>query len=138
MAGERGAPSSPGAYPAPGLDCSHAVTRSVALLVVRRDPDTGPLLLLGYWGGRFWARKDAGSWSIPNGEDAEDEPAEAAARRELAEQTGYAYPPDVELGDLGEFTQSRKTVRVFLGVEEPDLPTTWGFADFRSNTFEVE
>lgn len=43
----------------------------------------------------FWARKDAGAWSAPKGE--------------RAEETGYAYPSHAELIDPGEFAQSCKT-----------------------------
>ncbi|MCW5797380.1 MAG: NUDIX domain-containing protein [Nitrospira sp.] len=39
-------------------------------------------------GGPFWARKDAGAWSIPKGEYTEGEDPEAAARREFTEETG--------------------------------------------------
>ena len=39
-------------------------------------------------GGPFWARKDDGAWSIPKGEIESGEDALAAARRELAEETG--------------------------------------------------
>ena len=39
-------------------------------------------------GGPFWARKDDGAWSIPKGEINADEQALAAAKRELAEETG--------------------------------------------------
>ena len=115
--------------------------RSAALLVVRHDADAGPLLLIGHMGGPFWSRKDAGAWSISKGELADDEPAEAAARRELAEETGYTYRPDSPLIDLGEFAQSRKTVRVLLGVEAPAATgrePAWDLDDFRCNTFDLE
>ncbi len=39
-------------------------------------------------GGPFWAKKDAGAWSIPKGEYAEGDEPEAAARREFQEETG--------------------------------------------------
>jgi predicted NUDIX family NTP pyrophosphohydrolase len=39
-------------------------------------------------GGPFWAKKDAGSWTIPKGEFQEDEEAFSAARREFREETG--------------------------------------------------
>jgi predicted NUDIX family NTP pyrophosphohydrolase len=39
-------------------------------------------------GGPFWVRKDDGAWSIPKGEIESGEDALAAARRELAEETG--------------------------------------------------
>lgn len=40
-------------------------------------------------GGPFWAKKDAGVWSIPKGEFTEEEPLEAA-KREFEEETGVA------------------------------------------------
>lgn len=40
-------------------------------------------------GGPFWARKDAGAWTIPKGEPMPGEELLAAARRELAEETGF-------------------------------------------------
>jgi predicted NUDIX family NTP pyrophosphohydrolase len=45
-------------------------------------------------GGPFWARKDDGAWSIPKGEIESGEDALAAARRELAEETGLAVDGD--------------------------------------------
>ena len=45
-------------------------------------------------GGPFWARKDGGAWSIPKGEIESGEDALAAARRELAEETGLTVDGD--------------------------------------------
>lgn len=45
-------------------------------------------IFLVHPGGPFWAKKDAGSWSIPKGEFTEDEEGLAAAKRELEEETG--------------------------------------------------
>ncbi len=112
------------------------IARSAALLVVRRDAVAGPLLLIGHMGGPFWARRDAGAWSIPKGEHAGDEPAEDAARRELAEETGYVWPVTAPLVDLGEFRQSRKVVRVLLGVEEESV--SWDLDAFTCQPFEME
>src|SRR6266851_4308449 len=39
-------------------------------------------------GGPFWAKKDAGAWSIPKGEPAPGEDLLAVARREFQEETG--------------------------------------------------
>ena len=44
-------------------------------------------------GGPFWARKDAGAWSIPKGEYGDDEDAQACALREFEEETGTALSP---------------------------------------------
>ena len=68
--------------------------RSAGLLLYRGAPDRLEVLLV-HPGGPFWAKKDAGAWSIPKGEiDAGEEPL-AAARREFEEETGVA-PPDGE------------------------------------------
>lgn len=113
------------------------VARGAALAVVRRAPDA-PRVLLGHLGGPLWTRK-ARSWSIPKGIiDDDDEPPAAAARRELLEETGYRWPEQRELTDLGEFRVTRaKLVRAFLGVE-PAGAAAWTPADFTSNTFELE
>ena len=61
--------------------------RSAGLLIFRR---TGAELqvLLVHPGGAFWAKKDAGAWSIPKGlvDDGEDEL--VAAQREVEEEIG--------------------------------------------------
>jgi predicted NUDIX family NTP pyrophosphohydrolase len=40
-------------------------------------------------GGPFWAKKDAGAWSIPKGEFEPGEDPLTAARREFSEETGF-------------------------------------------------
>ena len=47
-----------------------------------------PEVFLVHPGGPFWARKDAGAWSIPKGEFAEGEEPVEAAKREFHEETG--------------------------------------------------
>lgn len=74
-------------------------------------------------GGPFWARKDAGAWSIPKGEYEPDEAPEAAARREFAEELGLPVPAG-ELVDLGHARQSTGkmvTVWALEGDLDPDL-----------------
>ena len=86
--------------------------RSAGLLLFRR---TGPDLevLLGHMGGPFWARREAGAWTVPKGEHEPDETAWAAARREFAEELGV-QPPDGEAVPLGAVRQSGgKTVTVW-------------------------
>lgn len=103
---------------------------SAALLLFRRHGELE--VLIAHMGGPFWARKDAGAWSIPKGEyTAEEEPL-AAALREFAEEMGSPPPP----GDpvlLGTVKQSGgKTVTTYAVEGDFDL------AGFHSNTFELE
>ena len=66
-----------------------AKKQSAGILLYRfRDSELG--IFLVHPGGPFWAKKDAGAWSIPKGEFAADENALAAAKREFAEETGCA------------------------------------------------
>ena len=46
-------------------------------------------VLLVHPGGPFWAKKDAGSWSVPKGEPDENEEILPAAIREMEEETGF-------------------------------------------------
>ena len=62
--------------------------RSAGLLMYRSSDD-GLEVFLVHPGGPFWARKDAGAWSIPKGETAEGEDPLEAARREFQEETGF-------------------------------------------------
>jgi len=55
-------------------------------------------------GGPFWAKKDAGAWSIPKGEYAAGEDPLDAARREFAEETGFE--PSGEFVALGTIRQA--------------------------------
>src|SRR5580658_2182933 len=45
-------------------------------------------------GGPFWAKKDAGAWSIPKGEYSDGEDALGAAKREFEEETSVATNGD--------------------------------------------
>jgi predicted NUDIX family NTP pyrophosphohydrolase len=104
---------------------------SAALLLYRHGTD-GLEVLIAHMGGPFWARKDAGAWSIPKGEYTDGEEPLAAARREFAEEMGSA-PPDGEVVPLGTVKQSGgKSVTTFAVEGDFDL------AGFRSNTFELE
>lgn len=104
---------------------------SAGLLLYRVDE--GQLeVLIAHPGGPFWARKDAGAWSIPKGEyEIGDDPWEAAVR-EFGEELGLT-PPAGARTELGEVRQSGgKIVTVF--AVDADLDIT----DARSNTFEME
>ena len=61
--------------------------QSAGLLLFRRRAG-GLEVLLVHPGGPYWARKDAGAWTIPKGEFEAGEDALDAARREFREETG--------------------------------------------------
>lgn len=104
--------------------------QSAGLLLFRESRGAIEVLLV-HPGGPFWARKDAGAWSIPKGELDTDEEPLAAARREFAEETGTAID--------GEFI-------ALAPVRQPSgkIVHAWAVrADFdperlRSNTFTIE
>jgi predicted NUDIX family NTP pyrophosphohydrolase len=107
-----------------------AGTQSAGVLLYRKRP-AGAEVLLVHPGGPFWARRDDGAWSIPKGEFDASETAEAAARREFAEETGITLTTD--LTPLPPVVQSRaKTVHAFAAEGDIDP------ADVRSNRFEME
>ena len=102
---------------------------SAGLLVFRRKPDVE--VLLGHPGGPYWARKDAGAWSIPKGLVGPDGDLVAAAKRELAEETSFiADGPLVALAPVRQ--KSGKIVHAFALEADFDL------AQFASNSFEIE
>jgi predicted NUDIX family NTP pyrophosphohydrolase len=104
--------------------------RSAGILLFRRDPLE---VLLVHPGGPFFAKKDAGVWSIPKGEyDAGSEDPLSCARREFAEELGSALPPGdpVELGEIKQ--RGGKIVTAY--AVEGDVDATAA----ESNTFEME
>jgi predicted NUDIX family NTP pyrophosphohydrolase len=105
--------------------------RSAGILLYRHAAG-GPEVLLVHPGGPFWARRDAGAWSIPKGEHDDGEAAVDAARREFAEETGSTLALE-ELVPLGEVRQrSGKRVEAWAAAGDLDPETV------RSNTFELE
>ena len=106
---------------------------SAGILLYRLAP-AGPEFLLAHPGGPFWARKDAGAWTIPKGEVEPGEESVAGALRELAEELGPA--PEVEpetLIELGSVRQkSGKVVEAWAAEGEFDP------AALASNSFEME
>jgi predicted NUDIX family NTP pyrophosphohydrolase len=104
--------------------------RSAGLLMYRRGA-RGLELFLAHPGGPFWARKDDGAWTIPKGlvEAGEDEL--AAARREFAEEIGYAATGEATA--LGDYKQPGGKVVVAFALEGDCDP-----ALLRSNTFTLE
>lgn len=82
-------------------------------------------------GGPFWARKDAGAWSIPKGLVEGDEAPLQTALREFEEELGIAAPA-VDYSLLGEFRYSSgKRITVFDAEADLDL------SGFEPGTFEL-
>jgi predicted NUDIX family NTP pyrophosphohydrolase len=105
--------------------------RSAGILLFRRR-DNGLDVLLVHPGGPFFARRDAGAWSIPKGRYEEDEEPLACARREFAEELGSPCPdgPALELGEIRQRNGKRVTAWAVEGDLDADAIT--------SNTFMIE
>ncbi|MFI6879028.1 NUDIX domain-containing protein [Streptomyces sp. NPDC050400] len=112
-------------------DGTKRTKRSAGLLLFRRTP-TGPEVLLGHMGGPFWARKEAGAWSVPKGEYGDDETPWDAARREFTEELGLPAPDGTTL-PLGDTVQSGGK-HVTVWAVEGDLDP----ADVAPGTFTME
>lgn len=108
--------------------------RSAGILLFRHAP-AGVQVLLVHPGGPYWAKKDAGAWSIPKGEFDADEESRACALREVGEELGPAAPridPE-ELVDLGSVRQKGGKV-VHAWAAEADFDP----ARLESNAFLME
>ncbi|MFF8386365.1 NUDIX domain-containing protein [Streptomyces kanasensis] len=98
------------------------VKRSAGLLVFRTSG--GRLeVLLAHMGGPYWAAREAGAWTVPKGEYGDEETAEAAARREFAEELGLPAPdgPPVPLGEARQAGGKVVTVWAVEGDLDPGL-----------------
>lgn len=113
----------------PGRMGAMAGKRSAGLLLFRKG-EGGTEVLLGHMGGPFWARRDAGAWTVPKGEYEPDEEPEAAARREFQEELGLPVP-DGEPVDLGSVRQSGGKVVTVWAVEGDLDPASVVFGTFR-------
>jgi predicted NUDIX family NTP pyrophosphohydrolase len=108
------------------------VARKSAGIVLYRSGAAGIEVLLVHPGGPFWAKKDAGVWSIPKGEYEDDEDPLACALREFEEETGTRLGSDdvVELGSVRQKSGKQVTAWAVAGDLDPDT--------VRSNTFSME
>jgi len=103
--------------------------RSAGVVLFRRK-EREIEVLLAHPGGPFWKNKDDGVWSIPKGEYGENEDPLAAAKRELAEETGLT--PSGDFIPLGEIRQTGgKVVTAFAVEGNADA------ASIRSNNFSM-
>jgi predicted NUDIX family NTP pyrophosphohydrolase len=102
---------------------------SAGLLAFRRRD--GLEVLLAHPGGPFWAKKDAGAWTIPKGLAEPGADLIETARREFTEETNLA--PSGELIGLKPVAQkSGKIVHAWA------IETDFDLTQFASNTFEIE
>jgi len=108
------------------------VARRSAGIVLHRSGATGLEVLLVHPGGPFWAKKDAGAWSIPKGEYEDGEDPLACALREFEEETGTQLDASdvVDLGSIRQKGGKEVTAWAVAGDLDP--------ATVRSNTFVME
>ena len=108
------------------------MARRSAGILLHRLAHGAPEVLLVHPGGPFWARRDAGAWSIPKGEYEDGEDPRACALREFEEELGAALPPG-ELVDLGSVKQrGGKLVSAWAAEGDLDVDSV------HSNTFTME
>ncbi len=102
---------------------------SAGILAFRRRPELE--VLLAHPGGPFWAKKDAGAWTIPKGLIEPGGEIVAAARREFTEETNLVAQGEmIELAPVVQ--KSGKLVHAFALEADFDL------SHFASNTFALE
>jgi predicted NUDIX family NTP pyrophosphohydrolase len=109
------------------------MARTSAGILLHRRADAGAReVLIGHMGGPFWAKKDAGAWSIPKGEYGDGEEPFEVAQREFLEELGSPVPSS-SFVPLGQVRQSGGKV-LTVWAAEGDLDVTTAV----SNTFTLE
>ena len=105
--------------------------QAAGILLYRRGP-TRLEVLLAHPGGPLWARKDAGSWTLPKGQFTGGELPLDAAKREFEEEMGSA--PSGECLPLGSILQpsGKKIVHVWAARSDFDVTS------LNSNLFSME
>ena len=106
-----------------------AKKNATGLLLYRRRGELE--IFLVHPGGPFWAKKDAGAWSLPKGEIGEGEEPLQAAKREFTEETGF--PIVGEFQPLEPLKQSGGKVVHAWAIEADCDPSK-----VRSNLFSME
>jgi predicted NUDIX family NTP pyrophosphohydrolase len=105
--------------------------RSAGILVYRIHQQQLQVLLV-HPGGPFYAKKDAGVWSIPKGEYEETEDALTVAAREFEEETGNTISTDKVILLTPVKLKTGKIISAW--AVETDFENCY----IRSNTFEME
>ncbi len=104
--------------------------KSAGILLFRRRQGAIEFFLV-HPGGPFWAKKDAGAWSIPKGEYETGEDPLEAAKREFQEETGCAVSG--EFIPLTPRQQAGGKIVTAWAVEGDCDPSS-----IKSNTFSME
>ncbi|HKW52581.1 MAG TPA: NUDIX domain-containing protein [Stellaceae bacterium] len=107
------------------------MAKQSAGVLLYRFRQAAPEVFLVHPGGPFWAKKEAGAWSIPKGEAAPGEDLLTRAQQEFAEETGFNIAG--EFRPLAPVKQSGGKV-VHAWAVEGDCDA----AAIRSNSFELE
>jgi predicted NUDIX family NTP pyrophosphohydrolase len=105
--------------------------RSAGILLWRRNGRRLEVLL-AHPGGPYFARKDAGHWTVVKGEIEPDEDPASVAQREFAEETGQEVPegPRAPLGEIRQAGGKVVTAWAVEGDLDPEHAV--------SNEFEME
>jgi predicted NUDIX family NTP pyrophosphohydrolase len=106
-----------------------AKKNSAGLLLYRHRDELEVFLV--HPGGPFWAKKDAGAWTIPKGEIADGEEPLEAAQREFLEETGFDI--DGEFRRLDPIKQGGGKIVQAWAIEADCDP-----AQLHSNRFAIE
>jgi len=106
---------------------------SAGILLYRYRSHTLQVFLV-HPGGPFWAKKDAGAWSIPKGEYDTGEDPLAAALREWEEETGIALEASKQAFIALDPIKQKGGKTVYAWAREGYIDQ----AKVRSNTFEME
>ena len=107
------------------------MAKQSAGVLLYRFRQAAPEVFLVHPGGPFWAKKDAGAWSIPKGEAAPGEDLLTRAQREFAEETGFTVAG--EFRALAPVKQSGGKI-VHAWAIEGDCDA----AAIKSNSFDLE
>jgi predicted NUDIX family NTP pyrophosphohydrolase len=106
-------------------------SKTSAGILLHRLREGAREVFLVHPGGPFWARRDAGAWSIPKGEYAAGEDPRAVALREFEEETGQVVSGPMQ--PLAAVRQAGgKTVFAWAMAGDCDC------ARIMSNTFTME
>ena len=104
--------------------------QSAGLLVYRKKGEQIEVLI-AHMGGPWFAKKDAGAWSVPKGEYSDEDPKDVA-RREFHEELGLEAP-EAKWLELGTIEQKNNKTVIAWAVEG-DLDVS----HISSNTFKTE